>query len=604
MPEEPEPTIAAVPSSTERYESALVRIVSGIEDEGLRKKVAEVLALLDFNSTLNRSLELADVLDLVLYVSMGQTRAGWAGVLLRGEDDVDVLVPAAHRGRRVPDWPSLRMPLGRSDEALTSSVSSREVGPSTASWVRDLLAATQAGLLIPLWKGERLVGVLLLGERDAEYSADDRLFAETLCVSAAASIDNGRIYQRLQELNRGLSFRVYQLRSLFDITRELNRQPDLAKIRQVLLNAAMGHVLTTRAVVLLEGTVTDERGVKLTAEDKKLLESKHFVLRSLSEEPASKILDDSLRSGLERLGLDTVVPLRAGESCHGALLLGPSASGKPLGEEDIDFLRSLGAQAGAALDNIRLTEQWVEKQKIEKEMALARDIQRGLLPDDEPDIEGWDLAGINIPCLTVGGDYYDYIDRGGGQYWIVIADVSGKGTGAALIMASVRAALHALSGLGAISLDAVAKQLNDIVYESTEMNRYVTAFFGSLDTRTGELEFVNAGHCYPVLLRSSGEVERLAEGSPVVGLLPKLEVKTGRARLESGDLLLLYTDGLSETTNPRGEEFGEEKIFALVRESAHKPSRDVVARLLSEARVFAAEAGLNDDLTLVAVQRG
>ena len=146
--------------------------------------------------------------------------------------------------------------------------------------------------------------------------------------------------------------------------------------------------------------------------------------------------------------------------------------------------------------NLRLTREFVEKQKIEKEMAIARRIQQTLLPQSEPGIDGWDIAGINIPCLTVGGDYFDYVDRGGGKHWLVIADVSGKGTGAALLMASVQAALHALAGLGEISLEALAERLNEIVYSSTEGNRYVTAFFATVDAPTGETTFVNAGHCF------------------------------------------------------------------------------------------------------------
>ncbi|MGH9389651.1 MAG: PP2C family protein-serine/threonine phosphatase, partial [Vicinamibacteria bacterium] len=289
-----------------------------------------------------------------------------------------------------------------------------------------------------------------------------------------------------------------------------------------------------------------------------------------------------------------------------ALLLGPRASG-PLGaalsEEDRDFLRSLAAQAAAAFDHIRLSREWIEKQKIEKEMALAREIQRALLPDGAPSIEGWDLAGINIPCLTVGGDYFDYLERGEGKHWLVIADVSGKGAGPAILMASIQAALHALAGLGAISLENLAERLNEIVYRSTELNRYVTAFFSCLDCKTGELEFVNAGHCYPILMRRTGAVERLKEGGSVVGLFPKLEVKCGRTTIEKGDLLVMYTDGLSETRSSEGEEFDDERILAALRGMAGRSSREIVARLVAGVRVFAADAGLSDDLTLIVAQK-
>jgi serine phosphatase RsbU (regulator of sigma subunit) len=586
MPSEP---VAPLPISF-RYQEALAPLAKRVSEPEIQRRLSQVLTLLDFNSTLNQSLELGEILDLVLYVSMGETRSSWAGILLRGADDR--IRPAARRGRSDPEWASLAFDI-----------------PSelTESWERDVQEKTRAALVSPLRKGGRLVGVLLLGERSephGPYGAEEREFAETLSVSAAASIDNGRIYEELQELNRKLSFKVYQLNSLFDITRELNRSPDVHRVRDVLVTNAMGQVLTTKAILIHEGAVVAERGAPLSPEDRAALEAASAALQGQGEDrKASEIADAGIRERLSRLGLELVVPLRSGESLHGALLLGPRASGVALSEEDRDFLRSLAAQAAAAFDHIRLSREWVEKQKIEKEMALAREIQRALLPDGAPSIAGWDFAGINIPCLTVGGDYFDYLERGEGKEWLVIADVSGKGTGPAILMASIQAALRALGGLGAISLQDLAERLNAIVYRSTELNRYVTAFFSCLDCSTGEMEYVNAGHCYPILMRRRGEVERLREGGPVIGLFPELKVVTGRTTIEKGDLLVMYTDGLSETRSPEGEEFEDQRILAALGGMIGRPSQEIVARLVAGVRVFAADAGLSDDLTLMVAQR-
>lgn len=583
--------------ATYRYQEILGVLARRVEDPSLRKKLSEVLALLDFNSTLNRSLELREILDLVLYVAMGETRATWAGILLQG--DQGKLVPAARRGRGDDAWNAIELSLPSEPPAI---VATGDEGVS--EWGREALTASGAALLVPLVKSGRWIGVLLLGDRGEVYGEDERVFAESLCVSAAAAIDNGRIYEELQRLNRRLSLKVYQLDSLFDIARELNRSPDESRVREVLLTNAMGHVLTTRALMLLHGKVTDQRGCTLTPDDRSSVEAASAELASLAtDRRVAELPAGELQDILARLGLDTVIPLRAGESCHGALLLGPRASGEPLAEDDRDFLRSLASQAATAFDNLRLTREFIEKQQIEKEMAIARQIQRGLLPESDAGIEGWDISGINIPCLTVGGDYFDYVDRGQGRHWLVIADVSGKGTGAALLMAAVHSALHALAGLGDISLDALTERLNEIVYANTAGNRYVTAFFTTMDASTGEMSYVNAGHCYPLLLRKDGGVERLVDGGPVIGLLPEISLNVGSTRLDPGDVLLLYTDGLSETTSPEGEEFEDERILEIVHESAGLPSREIMARLLSGVRVFAAEAGLADDLTLMVVQR-
>jgi len=573
-----------------RYQEALAPLAKRVSEPEVQRRLSQVLTLLDFNSTLNQSLELGEILDLVLYVSMGETRSSWAGILLRGPDDR--IRPAARRGRSDPEWASLSFEVP---------------GELTETWESELQTKTRSALVAPLRKGGKLVGVLLLGERSepyGPYGAEEREFAETLSVSAAASIDNGRIYEELQEVNRKLSFKVYQLNSLFDITRELNRSPDVHRVRDVLVTNAMGQVLTTKAILLQEGAVVAERGAPLSPEDRAALEAASAALQGQGEDRrVSEIADAGIRERLTRLGIEIVVPLQSGESVHGALLLGPRASGVALSEEDRDFLRSLAAQAAAAFDHIRLSREWVEKQKIEKEMALAREIQRALLPDGAPSIAGWDLAGINIPCLTVGGDYFDYLDRGEGKHWLVIADVSGKGTGPAILMASIQAALRALGGLGAISLQDLAERLNAIVYRSTELNRYVTAFFSCLDCTTGEMEYVNAGHCYPILMRRAGAVERLTEGGSVIGLFPELQVSSGRTTIEKGDLLVMYTDGLSETRSPEGEEFEDERILDALHGMIGRPSQEIVARLVAGVRVFARDAGLSDDLTLMVAQR-
>jgi sigma-B regulation protein RsbU (phosphoserine phosphatase) len=146
-------------------------------------------------------------------------------------------------------------------------------------------------------------------------------------------------------------------------------------------------------------------------------------------------------------------------------------------------------------------------------------------------------------------------------------------------------------------------RLNEQIYRSTEANKYVTVFYGWLDPASAELVYTNAGHCYPLLFRRGGEVERLVLGGPVIGLLPEVPLEVGKTTFHSGDMLVAYTDGLSETTSPAGEEFEEERIIEAVRAAGDGPARDVVAKLVSAARIFAAEAGLGDDLTLMVVTR-
>lgn len=593
-----------------RYQRVLAPLVETVRDPYSAKRLSELLTLLDFNTTLNRSLELSDILDLALFVALGETRASWAGILLRSGED-ELLRPAARRGKPDPLWSELRVrsPQGTLE---ADSLARGEVG--CPEEIPALMEQTGAELVLPLRKGGELIGLFLLGPPmgaafgkeapAAAYDSGERAFIEALTIAAAASIDNGRIYEELQQVNRRLSFKIFQLDSLFDITQELYRGLDAPRVCEVLLTAAMGQLLATRCgFVDADGSI-EVRGVKLTARDGALVREHVSELRGLERETAVPDLPSGpLRELFEGVGFELAVPLRHGNISQGTLLVGHKASGRRLGEEDADFLRSLATQGAAALDNLRLRREWLEKQKIDKELALAREIQRGLFPDGDPQIEGWDIAGVNIPCLTVGGDYYDYLPGPRDTIGLTIADVSGKGTGPALLMAAVQASLRALSGLGELSLEAIISRLNDLVYRSSGASKYVTVFLGWLDPKTGEIVFSNAGHCYPLLLRRDGTVNRLVTGPPVIGLLPRVEVETGRTALAKGDMLVAYTDGLSETTSPGGDEYEESRIIEAAREARELPAREVVGRLVSEVRIFAAEAGLKDDLTLMVVKR-
>ncbi len=249
-----------------------------------------------------------------------------------------------------------------------------------------------------------------------------------------------------------------------------------------------------------------------------------------------------LRDLLVTHGFEVVLPLRSGGDAHGVLLVGRKANGQPIGDDDVDFLRSLTAQGAAALDRQRLTREWVEKQKLEKELAIA--------------------------------------------------DVSGKGTGPALLMASVQASLRTLSSLGDLPLDVLFSRLNEIVFRTTELNKYVTVFYALLDPANGKFTYVNAGHVYPLLLRGGGDVESLSRGSQVVGLLPEVHVEVGRSQLDPGDLLVLYTDGLSETRSPDGEEFEEGgRIVETALAVANLPAQEIVGRLVGAPVLLPREQG-------------
>ena len=240
--------------------------------------------------------------------------------------------------------------------------------------------------------------------------------------------------------------------------------------------------------------------------------------------------------------------------------------------------------------------------RIEADLKEAAEIQKRLLPAGTPRFDNFDIAGANIPCYEVGGDYYDFIPIDADRLGVVIADVSGKGMSAALLMASLRAALLAEVHPG-FDIAGMAGRLNDFVYRSTDSRSFITFFFGALDRRTGELRYVNAGHNPPFVVRRSGELAALGASGFALGMFPGVSFEPGLASLDAGDTAVLFTDGIPEARNGAGKEYSEERLRELVRLRRGSTSADLCRAVLEDARAFAAAGQPCDDVTLVIIQR-
>jgi sigma-B regulation protein RsbU (phosphoserine phosphatase) len=270
--------------------------------------------------------------------------------------------------------------------------------------------------------------------------------------------------------------------------------------------------------------------------------------------------------------------------------------------EDAELLEFFASSAAVSIEKALLHRQVLDKQRIEDQLNVAREVQAGLLPGAPPVLAGYDIAAVALPTWAIGGDYYDYVPLGEGRVGLVIADVSGKGIPAALIMATFRAALRTEVRRHR-DLRAVAEQLNAVVLESGDNRHFVTAVCGVLDGASGRLTYVNCGHNPPLLLRASGGAESLPAGGPALGLFAAGAFESGTADLEPGDRLVLYTDGVVEPTDGRDREFGTDRLAAAVREAAGRPAAEALRSVIEATRAFAGRDDYDDDFTLVVVQR-
>jgi phosphoserine phosphatase RsbU/P len=269
-------------------------------------------------------------------------------------------------------------------------------------------------------------------------------------------------------------------------------------------------------------------------------------------------------------------------------------------EEDLSILTSLANVAAAKIENVRLLEERIEKQRLEEDIRVAAEIQSSLLPQSTPAVPGYGLAGLHQPCRTVGGDYYDFILHEG-RLLFALGDVSGKGTGAALLMTVLRASVRDHWTDPEIA-EAVAR-INRTVSQNVPGNKYITFFMGRLDPGSGRIEYVNAGHNPPLLVRADGSVDTLGEGGMVLGFFESVVYARGTARLHPGDTLLVFSDGVTETWSPGDEEFGDERLVAVaVRGKALDPQA-LQEQILKALDSFAGGAKATDDRTLIVLKR-
>jgi sigma-B regulation protein RsbU (phosphoserine phosphatase) len=303
------------------------------------------------------------------------------------------------------------------------------------------------------------------------------------------------------------------------------------------------------------------------------------------------------RQLLETLGPGVIVVLPGEKQIEGILVLGQKQSGERYRAEDLELLATIGDQAGTALSGSRLHEEALEKRRLEEELNVARHIQRSLLPSRVPDRDGVEIAAMTRPCRQVGGDFYDFLDYGAEGLGLAVADVSGKGVPAALILSSLQATLRAEARPGRSPVPVV-RRINQRLCGDLQPGSFASLLFGHLDVATRTFHYVNAGHPAGLLLRKDGAIQRLSEGGLLLGVESGAMYEVGVAEIHPGDLLVLYSDGVTDVLNGEEEEFGSERLESLLPSLAHLPLQGILDRIVDTVETFVGGA-LPDDLTLL-----
>jgi sigma-B regulation protein RsbU (phosphoserine phosphatase) len=376
----------------------------------------------------------------------------------------------------------------------------------------------------------------------------------------------------------------------------------------------------TSILELALSAVEARRGVILTLEEGELLlaasRGESFTIstrvrdRVISEKCSLMIRDAQLDEALreqksivaQRVRSFMAVPLQTGDRVIGLIYVDNGTVLRAFSQEDLDLLTVMANVAAIRIEHARLALIEQSEKLMELELAQASEIQRSLLPTQAPVLEGYDLAGLNLPCRTIGGDYYDFLPYKDGRLGLVVGDVSGKGLPAALLMSSLEARVQMLVETGPDPASAL-RNLNRSFAARCPLGRFITFFYGLLDGTTGMLSYSNAGHNYPLLLRANGNVEQLSQSGMVLGIFPSTQYELIETKLERGDTLALFSDGVTEACTMEGTEFGEAGLAEFLKTRRSQTCSAMVDALVSHVRGWSGGSAFADDFTVVLLRR-
>jgi serine phosphatase RsbU (regulator of sigma subunit) len=406
--------------------------------------------------------------------------------------------------------------------------------------------------------------------------------------------------------NRG-GEKASAMQALIQAGRVLLENRPLADLFPLILDLAIQAVGAQRgALMSLEGDTLTLRahkgeGFRISSHvrDKVIKEKASILVRDAQLDANFK---DQMSIVEQKVHTMMAAPLQTEERIMGLLYVDSPFVMREFTKDDLSLLTVMANTAAIRIENARLAEIEESDRRTQRDLSQAAEIQRGVLPAGPPRVAGADVAGFNAPCRTVGGDYSDYFAYPGGRAGLALGDVSGKGMPASLMMMALHARVQVLAE-DPSDLAAFMTRLNKATCVNCPSNRFITFFFCVLDAASGELAYANAGHNPPVLMRASGQAEMVEGGGPVLGLLPMAPYRQMRVRLDPGDLLALYSDGVTEANNTADEEFGEERLIEALRQHRAEPAETIVQAVRTALAAFTAGAPQADDITLVIAKR-
>lgn len=519
-----------------------------------------------------------------------------AGPAAPGAAAPDLLIAP---GQGTAGWVVLHGQPLRIDDATTdprfTPYAARPGGPAPLP-IRNLLA-------VPLRADGRVLGALDVVNREGGFDPTHESFLAAVADELAIALRNAWLVKSLEQEKLAL---------------ELIRDAGRALLSTLSVDEVLERIVSGLARLV----AFDAVGIFLVGKDKTI---EYTMLRGYDPENFERaqlkvgegIVGWSISKGKPVIVPDVSVDTRyvnSRESTRSEMVAPLISRGKVIGafvlesdrlaaysNEDLKRLSAFADSAAVAVEVARLHEEGVRVRRIEEDLAIARQIQLSFLPQAPPKLKGIDLAGLNVPSFDVGGDYYDFVTVAPGQLGIAIGDVAGKGVAAGLILSSFRSSMRA-EIRNNYSISTIFNKVNQLLLETTEPSRFVTALYGVLDIEKRRFTYASAGHYPGILVHEDGSVEELATGGTVLGAFPDQRYDEGLVHFRAGDMLLLYTDGVTEAINKEGEEFGTVRLLDMAVTVRARSAAKIAAAIERAVRSFSKRKVPGDDLTLVVLK--
>ncbi|KPL00992.1 MAG: hypothetical protein AMJ91_02270 [candidate division Zixibacteria bacterium SM23_73_3] len=461
-------------------------------------------------------------------------------------------------------------------------------------------------ICVPLLRREKLIGVVTAFNKlnGKEFDQEDLNIFSSLADQIAIALDNSFLFSKAQK-------KTLETETLLEVEKSLSSSLNLNELLDLILDSLLKVVKYDAVAIFLI--------------DQKKQEIDHIKARGFDPalEPDLQLkIGQGLAGWAAKTEKSLIVPevkhdpryIEARVETQSAMAVPIVSQKRMIGvfslendepnaysQDDLELLEAFASLAAISLERARQHEEILEKRKLEEELFIAKKIQQSFLPREKPQLYGFDISGINIPSEEVGGDYYDFIPIIENQIGIAIGDVSGKGIPAALIMAYFRASLIA-EIRNNYAIRSIMFKVNNLLFESTASDIYVTAVYGVLDTKNRILTFANAGHNAPILRYANGEMEYLTEGGVALGMFENLKYEERPLGLNPGDIVVFYTDGVTEAKNEKEEEFGTKRLKQVINDSYQLSAFEIQENIYKAVKDFMDSLPQADDLTMIVVK--